>query len=180
MFTQYALAGAATAIYALLCRYCLRRDNASSGASGGAAPVALTPVDAAVSAGKPLLIAYASQSGNAEALAGRQAQALARNHTVVLKPLNAVDNALLSQFERALFVVSTFGEGEPPDNAIRFTRVNKAKGAPPLANLSYAVLALGDSQYRQFCAFGHRLHDMLSARGAQPLLAPVCVDKLDS
>jgi len=48
-----------------------------------------------------------------------------------------------------------------------------------LSQLSYAVLALGDRQYEQFCGFARRVHDWLGLQGAKSLLAPVEVDGED-
>ncbi|MGV2904799.1 flavodoxin domain-containing protein, partial [Achromobacter sp. AGC25] len=81
-------------------------------------------------------------------------------------------------------VASTYGEGDPPDAAAAFAGQMQAASvapgtAPALAGLQYAVLALGDSEYTQFCGFGHRLDDWLHAQGATPLFDRVDVDNGD-
>ncbi|WP_324698786.1 sulfite reductase flavoprotein subunit alpha [Novosphingobium aerophilum] len=122
-----------------------------------------------------LLVAFASQTGGAERLARQTAAALGGARVV---PLSAVDDALLSDVDRALFVVSTYGEGEPPDPARRFAR--QAMATPPGAeHLEYAVLALGDREYPEFCAFGHSVDRWLHAGGARRLFDMVEVNGED-
>lgn len=131
-------------------------------------------------AGEPWLIGFASQSGTAEQLAWRSAgQLQAAGHTVQVQPLARLDAQKLQQARRALFVVSTFGDGEAPDNARGFERKLLA-GELALEQLSYAVLALGDRRYQQFCGFSRRLHDWLGRQGARSLFSPVEVDNGDS
>lgn len=124
----------------------------------------------------PVLVTYASQSGFAEYLAGRTAESLgAAGRAVTLLPLEQVQAGMLAQFTRALFVVSTTGEGDAPTHAFRF--VSKVMSAPAdFSRLHYGVLALGDSSYRNFCAFGRQLDDWLRAAGATPLFERVEVD----
>ncbi len=135
----------------------------------------------AVSAGNAegWLIGFASQSGFAEQLAWQTAgQLQAAGHPVRVQPLALLDEQSLRQAPNALFVVSTFGDGEAPDSARGFER--KLLGqAVTLDNLRYAVLALGDRQYAQFCGFARRLHTWLDQQGAQSLFAPVEVDNGD-
>lgn len=126
-----------------------------------------------------VLVAYASQGGTAAALARASAEHLRAaqgGDGVRLLPLNRVTGELLRETRRAFFVASTYGEGEPPDNALGFARRCLADGAADLSHLEYAVLALGDSAYRNFCAFGHRLHQGLEKRGARALGPPLEVD----
>ena len=125
------------------------------------------------------LVGFASQSGFAEQLAWQTAgQLQSAGHSVQVRALAQVDEAQLQQAEKALFVVSTFGDGEAPDTARGFER--KVLGsACALPGLRYAVLALGDRQYQQFCGFAHRLDQWLDARGAQPLFASIEVDNAD-
>ncbi|WP_122412284.1 sulfite reductase flavoprotein subunit alpha [Pseudomonas viridiflava] len=125
------------------------------------------------------LIGFASQSGFAEQLAWQTAgQLQAAGLPVRVQRLGDVTEQELIESRNALFVVSTFGDGEAPDSARGFER--KLLGRPlSLETLNYAVLALGDRQYPNFCGFAHRLHDWLAERGGSTLFAPVEVDSAD-
>ncbi|MFA3791927.1 NADPH cytochrome P450 oxidoreductase family protein [Aliiglaciecola sp. SL4] len=114
------------------------------------------------------LIAYASQSGAAAALAVKKAQQIGTQEAVNLLPLDRVDSQTLQATKQAHFVVSTYGNGEPPDNGQRFYQDMLSKrSAVDLSHLHYSVTALGDSSYEHFCAFGHNLHSVLANLGAK-------------
>ncbi|WP_185057909.1 flavodoxin domain-containing protein, partial [Pseudomonas fluorescens] len=125
------------------------------------------------------LIGFASQSGFAEQLAWQTASQLqAAGLPVKVQPLAAVSEQDLRESSNALFVVSTFGDGEAPDSARGFER--KVLGrALSLSSLNYAVLGLGDRQYQHFCGFAKRLHSWLAEHGGTTLFAPVEVDSGD-
>ncbi|MGV8918198.1 MAG: PepSY domain-containing protein [Pseudomonas sp.] len=125
------------------------------------------------------LIGFASQSGFAEQLAWQTAgQLQAAGLPVRVQRLADVTEQDLHQSQNALFVVSTFGDGEAPDSARGFER--GVLGRPlSLSGLNYAVLALGDRQYQHFCGFANRLHDWLAERGGNTLFAPIEVDSGD-
>lgn len=126
-----------------------------------------------------LIVAYASQTGTAEYRARNAALALAESGAAArLVPLSRLTAEMLAEARRALFVVSTYGDGEPPDIARGF--VNRTMGAPlPLAHLAYGVLALGDREYPDFCAFGARIDAWLARSGATPLFAMIAMDHED-
>jgi sulfite reductase (NADPH) flavoprotein alpha-component len=127
----------------------------------------------------PTLIAFASQTGFAAELANRTAQSLqAAGAPVTLASLQQIDDQLLKQTKHALFVVSTTGEGDAPDPAAGFVR-DILDSAVPLKELSYGVLALGDREYNQYCAFGHRLDQWLRHQGATALFDVIEVDNGD-
>lgn len=125
------------------------------------------------------LVGFASQSGFAEQLAWQTAgQLQAAGLPVRVQRLAELTEQDLQQSRNAVFVISTFGDGEAPDSARGFER--KLLGQPlSLEHLNYAVLALGDRQYQHFCAFAQRLHGWLVERGGQSLFAPVEVDNAD-
>ena len=126
------------------------------------------------------LIGFASQSGFAEQLAWQTAgQLQAAGLPVKVQPLGSVSQHDLSQSQHALFVVSTFGDGEAPDSARGFERSVLGQDLS-LKGLNYSVLALGDRQYEHFCGFARRLHFWLTHQGGTPLFAPVEVDSGDS
>jgi len=125
------------------------------------------------------LIGFASQSGFAEQLAWQTAgQLQAAGLPVRVQRLAELTEEELGQSQNALFVVSTFGDGEAPDSARGFERKLLGRSLS-LNNLNYAVLALGDRQYQHFCGFAHRLQDWLAERGGSTLFAPVEVDNAD-
>ncbi|WP_116364305.1 sulfite reductase subunit alpha [Parahaliea mediterranea] len=170
---QWLQAGAITLAYLLLCGLCLRRPRA-------AADTAANTTDRATEA-RATLIAYASQGGSARALAQRHAATLGERGPVTLLALNQVKPRDLEQAHLALFIASTYGEGEPPDNALRFARQwmrDSGQGRGRLAHLHFGVLALGDSDYRHFCGFGLALNRALQGLGARPLFDAITVDRL--
>ncbi|MGE0716236.1 MAG: flavodoxin domain-containing protein [Alphaproteobacteria bacterium] len=127
-----------------------------------------------------MLVAFASQTGFAEEIAWRTADALRAAGTPVrLAPLGQLDGAALAVAGRALFVVATTGEGDAPDSAAGFARRVLA-GSAPLAGLRYGVLALGDRSYAQFCAFGRRLDEWLRRHDATRMFETVEVDDGDA
>ena len=126
--------------------------------------------------GEPWLVGFASQSGFAEQLAWQTAgQLQAAGMAVEVQPLARIDTARLSATPRALLVLSTFGDGEAPDSA-RGAERQWLAATLDLPGLRYAVLALGDRQYAQFCGFARRLDDWLASRGAQRLGERIEVD----
>lgn len=126
------------------------------------APVA-TPV-----AAKTLTILYASQTGNAKGVASQLEKSVkAAGITVVLKNIADYKAKSLKNESHLLIVASTNGEGEAPDDAIEFHEFLLGKKAPKLPNLSYSVLALGDSSYEFFCQTGKDFDERLQALGAK-------------
>lgn len=150
-----------------------RRKQRAARALAGPPPVAAGADEDAV------LIAHASQTGSAQRLAWQTA-ALLRDAgmPVRVEPLGRIGPDALARARRALFVVSTFGEGQPPDEARAFARRMRTPQSG-LAQLRYAVLALGDRDYGSYCEFGRELDRWLHHAGAQPLFDRVEVDALD-
>lgn len=136
-------------------------------------------VDTARASGDSWLIGFASQSGLAEQLAWQSAgQLQAAGLPVQVRSLAELGEDELRQARRALFVVSTFGDGEAPDSARGFER--KVLGQPwALQHLNYALLALGDRQYPHFCGFARRLQAWLAERGATTAFSAIEVDSAD-
>ena len=123
-------------------------------------------------------VAYASQTGFARELAVRTVATLRdAGCTARLCDLGQLDSTRLAGAQGCLFIASTTGEGDPPDHALAFVR--DAMSLPPPAGVAYAVLALGDRSYDNFCAFGHRLERWLREGGARPLFDLVEVDNGD-
>lgn len=132
---------------------------------------------------QPLLVVYASQTGQAEELARETARLLhTAGEPVHLCTLDQLDAGLLARSRRALFLASTYGEGDAPDNAAAFQQASMGSeegAAADLSQLQYGLLALGDRQYTHFCGFGRQLDAWLRARGAVPLFECVEMDNGD-
>jgi len=123
------------------------------------------------------LVVYASQTGSAEYLAQRSAELLATGGLAARAVcISSLDEGSLRGATRILFVASTYGEGDAPDTAARFAERLMAEGAD-LAHLHYAVLALGDRSYANFCGFGRALDAWLAKAGATPLFERIDVDR---
>lgn len=127
-----------------------------------------------------ILVVHASQTGFATELAERTASALREGGVrVELRDLGGLGAADLARATRALFIASTTGEGDAPDIATVFQREVMRSGLD-LHHLAYAVLALGDRDYEDYCAFGRDLDGWLRKHGATPWFDRVDVDNGDA
>lgn len=166
----------------------LRRLAASRGAGGHAPVRTITANEASAGvvsgaegfrADATVRVVYASQTGFAEQLAGQTlAHLQAAGMPARLDSLGTLTAAELRDAGHVLFVVSTTGDGDPPDTALAFSRLAMAQPAA-LAGLRYGLLALGDSDYPDFCGFGRHLQQWLQASGAHACFDPVEVDDGD-
>lgn len=112
-------------------------------------------------------VLYASQTGNGRRVAEKlhrqlESQGLAARLVNVadFRPRDIASEKLL------YLVVSTHGDGDPPDDARAFIDFLTSRKAPRLDQLSYTVLALGDSSYPKYCETGRALDQRLAALGA--------------
>lgn len=116
---------------------------------------------------KTVTILYGSQTGNSQGLAEKYASALKDNDVdVTISSLATFKPNNLKKVTNLLLIVSTHGEGDPPDQAIQFYEFLHSKRAPKLEQLYYSVLALGDSSYEFFCKTGKDFDEQLAKLGA--------------
>lgn len=125
---------------------------------------------------QPLLILYASQTGNAQDVAELIARESERRYYQPrVLPADAYLRTSLSQFpseQATIFVVSTTGQGDPPENITEFWKFLRRKSLPPnsLSSMSVAVFGLGDSGYLKYNTMGKLLYRRLEALGAGALI----------
>ena len=146
-----------------------------------------------------LYVLYGSATGNAEGISKDMTDELNENKDRLPAPFTKAVCQELDQFKKclkewtveptnaghkygALIVCSTTGNGDPPENAGRFNRYvkkqSKDKTEPkPFKHLAYAVLALGDTNYDQFCATGILIDQKMKILGGTRARKVVCVDE---
>jgi sulfite reductase (NADPH) flavoprotein alpha-component len=119
----------------------------------------------------PLTVLYGTESGNAEKLAGVIAKAADKaGFKSRITNMSDAKPTDLSKCERLLVVVSTWGEGDPPDSAISYYETFMGESMPQLPSLSFSVCALGDTSYEHFCKVGKDVDARLASLGATRVL----------
>jgi sulfite reductase (NADPH) flavoprotein alpha-component len=133
----------------------------------GTAGAALPPVISATVKRK-LTVLYGSESGNSEKLAGVIAKTAEKaGFKPAVVSMGDAKPATLTKAENLLVVVSTWGEGDPPDNAVAYYEAFMSDAMPKLAGVKYSVCGLGDTSYEHFCKMGKDFDARLAALGAE-------------
>lgn len=149
---------------------------------GAGAPTAAANFVQAVAAAEPAIskevtVLYGSQTGNSHNLAGKLSKKLEeQSFQVTLASMSDFKPNTLKKIENLFIVVSTHGEGEPPDSAIAFYEFLHSKRAPKLEGLRYSVLALGDTSYEFFCQTGKDFDKRLEELGGERISPRVDCD----
>ena len=116
----------------------------------------------------PVTILVGSQTGNAEGCAKKMAKELngGRFETEVVD-MGQYDSGRLAGEKNLLIITSTYGDGEPPDNAADLYEFIHSDKAPEMKGVRYSVLSLGDTEYPDFCKCGIDFDNRLEALGAE-------------
>ncbi len=146
----------------------LRTAGGASAPTASSAPAAVTP---------ELTVLYGTESGNSETLADLTVKA-AKASGFKAKVANMADLkvATLKDIENLLVIVSTWGEGDPPETAANFYEAFMSDKAPKLENTRFSVLGLGDTSYEDFCKMGKDFDIRLEALGAKRVYDRVDAD----
>lgn len=154
-------------------------SHATWGVASGAAAVTPTAAPPTSAADAPWVatIVYGSQTGNGRRIAEALAERLLSSG-VRARVLRAGEYATkeLTRERRLFVVMSTHGDGDPPDDARPLVEFLLGRRAPKLPSLEFAVLALGDSSYPRYCDVGRRLDERLAELGARRLFDRVDCD----
>lgn len=126
---------------------------------------------------KKLTILFGTMTGNAEDLATQiQERADELGLSTELKDLAEYPASNLSQESEVAIVISTWGEGDPPDEAEEFYYEVLDEKISGLEKLRYAIVSLGDSSYDEFCGCGIKLDEKFAKMGATKVMDRVDLD----
>jgi uncharacterized iron-regulated membrane protein/flavodoxin len=127
--------------------------------------------------GDSVLILYATVTGNAETLANKLAKELrTAGVTARVRDMAHCQTSVLTQASCVLMVVSTYGDGEPPDDAVPFWETVVHGNGLDLRGVKFSVLALGNTTYDHFCKCGREFDAALERHGATRIHARVDCD----
>jgi len=151
--------------------------SAASGAAPAAVSASVAVADKPTPLSKEVTVLFGSQTGNSQGLAKKLARKLEEGgFQVALSVMRDFKSNTLKKVRNLLIIVSTQGEGDPPDNAMSFLEFLHSKRAPQLDELRFSVLALGDTSYDQFCQTGKDFDKRLGELGGQRISPRVDCD----
>ncbi|MCU7946765.1 MAG: flavodoxin domain-containing protein [Candidatus Thiodiazotropha sp. (ex Cardiolucina cf. quadrata)] len=124
-----------------------------------------------------MTILYASQGGNARNVAEGLATSVS-SQGLIPRLISVADYRPreLNKEKLLIVVISTQGEGEPPENARALFNYLNGKKPPKIVGLKYAIFGLGDSSYEQFCQAAKELDQQLSRLGAVSVIERIDAD----
>ncbi|MCY9208657.1 assimilatory sulfite reductase (NADPH) flavoprotein subunit [Bacillus subtilis] len=155
----------------------LSAQSASAQETAGAPAAAVSAEAPAPAVSKEVTVLYGSQTGNAQGLAENAGKQLEQSgFQVTVSSMSDFKPNQLKKVTNLLIVVSTHGEGEPPDNALSFHEFLHGRRAPKLEDLRFSVLALGDSSYEFFCQTGKEFDQRLEELGGKRISPRVDCD----
>ncbi|MBP3966962.1 assimilatory sulfite reductase (NADPH) flavoprotein subunit [Paenibacillus lignilyticus] len=126
---------------------------------------------------KEVTVLYGSQTGNSHKLAKKLSGKLQdQGFQVTQASMIDFKANTLKKVQNLFILVSTHGEGDPPDNAISFYEFLHSKRAPQLEGLPFSVLALGDTSYEFFCKTGRDFDQRLEELGGNRIVPRVDCD----
>jgi len=135
---------------------------------------AATTDSASASQTPDVTILFGSQTGNSAEIA-RTLCASCPGHGIQAQVMPMDDTtpaAVLHPGAVLIFVVSSTGDGDPPDNCARFTTgLRRLKAEPAGVGVQYAVLGLGDQNYTKFMAMPRFFSARMDAIGATAFCA---------
>lgn len=140
-------------------------------------PTSTTVTSALVPEQETITLISASQTGNARHLAEQLRDNLvAHKLNVELYSAGEYKFKQLHKTTTLIIIVSTQGEGDPPEEAIAFYKYLNSKKAAEMKETAYAILSLGDSSYEHFCKAGKDFDERIAQLGATRLLPRVDAD----
>ncbi|NLS42238.1 assimilatory sulfite reductase (NADPH) flavoprotein subunit [Bacillus subtilis] len=155
----------------------LSAQSVSAQETTGAPAAAVSAEAPAPAVSKEVTVLYGSQTGNAQGLAENTGKQLEQSgFQVTVSSMSDFKPNQLKKVTNLLIVVSTHGEGDPPDNALSFHEFLHGRRAPKLENLRFSVLALGDSSYEFFCQTGKEFDQRLEELGGERISPRVDCD----
>ena len=127
--------------------------------------------------GRTLTILYGTETGNSRDLAkALAASAIERGLAPKLYDLSDYKVRQLKDEQDVLFIISTYGEGDPPQPSVAFFEFLEGPRAPKLEGVRFSALALGDSTYEKYCEAGKRIDKRFEELGASRLSPRVDCD----
>lgn len=156
----------------------LSAQSVSAQEAAGTPAAAVSAEAPAPAVSKEVTVLYGSQTGNAQGLAENAGKQLEQSgFQVTVSSMSDFKPNQLKKVTNLLIVVSTHGEGEPPDNALSFHEFLHGRRAPKLEDLRFSVLALGDSSYEFFCQTGKEFDQRLEELGGKRISPRVDCDR---